>query len=166
MKRYVLIALLFIVLIGFNIFQYIEKSNLQNALDNNEQKFEEMIEENETIYFDAAETAEKFILAYFNYEQHPKQDDVEEYLSPSIINDLNFSSPEEYEEEMSDITSSVSNLNIYLGDAVDGRQKILGVFDNILNVYGGDSTVQSLIEMDLENTENGWQIVDFDFFQY
>lgn len=166
MKRYILIALLFIVLIGFNIFQYIEKSNLQNALDNNEQKFEEMIEENETIYFEASETAEKFILAYFNYEQHPKQDDVEEYLSPAIINDLNFSSPEEYEEEMSDITSSVSNLNIYLGDAVDGRQKVLGVFDNILNVYGGESTVQSLIEMDLENTESGWQIVDFSFYQY
>ncbi|MEK4300920.1 hypothetical protein MKY30_16280 [Oceanobacillus sp. FSL W8-0428] len=166
MKRYILIALLFIVLIGFNVFQYIEKSNLQNALNYYEQKFEDMIAENETIYFEATETAEKFILGYFNYEQHPKQDDVEEYLSPAIINDLNFSSPEEYEEEMSDITSSVSNLNIYLGDAVDGKQKVLGVFDNVLNVYGGDSTVQSLIEMDLENTENGWQIVDFNFFQY
>ncbi len=166
MKSYVLIGLLFIVLIAFSIFQYIEKSNLQNALDNNERKFEEMIEENETLYFEASETAEKFILAYFNYEQHPKQDDVEKYLSPAIINDLNFSSPEEYEEEMSDITSSVSNLNIYLGDAVDGRQKVLGVFDNILNVYGGESTVKSLIEMDLENTENGWRIVDFSFYQY
>ncbi|GAA0337636.1 hypothetical protein GCM10008931_31520 [Oceanobacillus oncorhynchi subsp. oncorhynchi] len=166
MKRYVLIALLFILLIGFSIFQYIEKSNLENALDKNEQKLDDMIAESDTVYFEARETAEKFILNYFSYEQHPKQDDVEEYLSPVIINELNFSSPEEYEEEMSDITSSVSDLNIYFGDAVDGRQKVLGVFDNVINVYGGDSTVQSLIEMDLENTENGWQIVDFNFFQY
>ncbi|MFD1389137.1 hypothetical protein ACFQ4Z_20425 [Oceanobacillus oncorhynchi subsp. oncorhynchi] len=166
MKRYVLIALLFIVLMGFNIFQYIEKSNLQNALDNNEGKLNNMVEESESIYFEAGETAEKFILGYFNYEQYPKKEDVEEYLSPTVMNELNFSSPEEYEEEMSDITSSVSNLNIYLGDAVDGKQKVLGVFDNILNVYGGDSTVQSLIEVDLENTENGWQIVDFSFYQY
>ena len=166
MKRYVLIVLLFIVLVGFNIYQYLEKSNLQNALDKNEDKLNDMIEESDTVYFEAGETAEKFILSYFNYEQHPKQEDVEDYLSPAVKNDLNFSSPEEYEEEMADITSSVSNLNIYLGDAVDGRQRVLGVFDNILNVYGGDSTVQSLIEMDLENTENGWRIVDFNFFQY
>lgn len=166
MKRYVLVAVLFVVLIGFNIFQYIEKSNLENKLVSKENKLIEMTTANETVYFDASETAEKFIFNYFNYEQHPKQEDVESYLSPAVINNLNFSSPEEYEEEMSDITSSVSNLNIYLGDAVDGRQKVLGVFDNILNVYGGDSTVQSLIEMDLESTEDGWQIVDFDFFQY
>lgn len=65
---------------------------------------------------------------------------------------------------MSDINSSVNDLNIYLGDAVDGRQKVLGVFDNVLEIYDGESKVQSIIEMNLENNDDGWQIVDFSFF--
>ncbi|MEK4303715.1 hypothetical protein [Oceanobacillus sp. FSL K6-0251] len=166
MKKYGLILAITIVLIGFNTFQFIERSNLKNELIQKESELNEMAANNDTVYFEAGEVAEKFILSYFNYNHFPKKEDVKDYLSPAIINELNFSSSEEYEEEMSDINSSVNDLNIYLGDAVDGRQKVLGVFDNVLEIYDGESKVQSIIEMNLENNDDGWQIVDFSFFQY
>lgn len=166
MKKYGLLIATGLVLIGFIAYQFVKISNLTHELEQKEKEVMELESSNQVVYVDAVKVGERFILGYFNFHGHPVKEDVEDYLSSHVLNELNFSPQDEYDEGLNEINSSVNRLNIYFGEAVEGRQKLLGVFINVLEINGEKTSTNSFIELDLENTESGWEIVDFHFFQY
>lgn len=46
---------------------------------------------------------------------------------------------------------------MYWGEAIKDRQKLLGVFDNVLEINDEESSTNSFIEINLENTDNYWR---------
>ncbi|MDO6448975.1 hypothetical protein [Oceanobacillus profundus] len=163
MKRYWLLLAVVVLLIGY---LFIKNENYRNELKQTENKIAQIESSEEIIHFEAVEVAEKFILAYFDYQGKPIEKSVEMYVSKDILKELNFDSNEKYDEYISEINSNVSNLGVYLGKSVRGKQKVLGVFINQIEVDNKESLVNSFIELDLENMDGEWRIVDFDFFQY
>lgn len=120
----------------------------------------------EVIHLEAGEIAEKFIMGYFNYQGKPVREDVEMYVSEKKLKELNFDGNEEYDDKLAEVKSTVNNLDVYLGKSKEGRQKVLGVFINEIEMDGAVSSVDSFIELDMENKDDVWRIVDFNFFQY
>ena len=163
MKRYWLIFAVAVLLI---VYLFIKNENYRNELKQTENKIAQLESSKEIIHFEAVEVAEKFILGYFDYQGKPLEKNVEMYVSKEVLKKLNFNSSGEYNEDMNEVNSSVTNLDVYLGKSVEGKQKLLGVFINQIEVNNTESLVDSFIELDLENTDNGWRIMNFHFFQY
>lgn len=163
MKRVWLLFAVAVLVIGY---LFIKNENYRNELKRMENKIIQLESSEEVIHYKAGEVAEKFILAYFDYQEKPKQNDVEMYVSNEVLKALNFNSSADYNEDMSKVQSSVSNLDIYLGSAMQDKQKVLGNFTNEIIINNSVSSVDSFIELNLENEGEGWRIVDFNFFQY
>lgn len=163
MKKYIPLFALGVLLIGF---LFIKNENYRNELKHVKNQISEMDNSDELINLDAGEIGEKFITSYFNYQGKPAKEDVEIYLSDEILKTLNFDTSNEYDENLSEINSSVKNLDIYLGKATDGKQKVLGVFSNEIGIGDEINEVDSFVELDLEKVGDSWLIVDFRFFQY
>ncbi|MBP2079775.1 hypothetical protein [Oceanobacillus polygoni] len=163
MKRYWLLNAVAVLVIGY---LFIKNENYRNELKQTENKISQLELSEEIIHIEAGEVAEKFILAYFNFQGKPLEKSVEMYVTKDVLKELNFESNEEYDEFISDINSNVSNLDVYLGEFVQEKQKVLGVFVNQIDLGNTESKVNSFIELDLENIGGEWRIVDFNFFQY
>ncbi|MDO6450538.1 hypothetical protein [Oceanobacillus profundus] len=163
MKKYWLLLAVAVLIIGY---LFIKNENYRNELKQTENRIAQLESSEEFIHFEAGEVAEKFILSYFDYQGKPLEKNVEMYVSKDVIKELHFDSNEEYDEYISEINSNVSNLDVYLGESVRDKQKVLGVFINQIEVDNQKSLVNSFIELDLENIGGEWRIVDFNFFQY
>lgn len=163
MKKYLPLLIVGVLII---VFLFVKNENYRNELKQAKNEISQLESSEEIIYLEAGEIAEKFIMGHFNYQGKPVREDVEMYVSEKKIKELNFDGNEEYDEKLAEVKSSVNNLDIYLGKSKEGRQKVLGVFINEIEMDGTVSLVDSFIELDLENIDNVWRIVDFNFFQY
>ena len=163
MKKYLP---LFIVAVLVIVFLFVKNENYRNELKQVKTEISKLETSEEVIYLEAGDVAEKFIKDYFNYLGKPVREDVENYISKEMLNELNFDTNEEQDKNLSEVKSSVNNLEVYLGKSADGKQKVLGVFVNEIEVNEQINSVDSFIELDLENVGNSWQIVNFNFFQY
>lgn len=163
MKKYLPLIIVGILII---IFLFVKNENYRNELKQVKKEMNQLESSEEIIHLEASDIAEKFIKGYFDYSGKPVKEDVESYISKEVLNELNFDTSEEYDDNLSEVKSNVNNLDVYLGKSADGRQKVLGVFINDIEMNDGLSSVDSFIELDLEKVESSWKIVDFDFFQY
>lgn len=163
MKKYLPLIIVGVLVI---VFLFVKNENYRNELKQAKNEISQLESSEEVIYLEAGEIAEKFILGYFNYQGKPVREDVDMYLSEKKIKELNFDADKEYNEKLVEVKSTVNNLDIYLGKSTNGKQKVLGVFKNEIEMGDGVSLVDSFIELDLKNTDNVWRIVDFNFFQY
>lgn len=163
MKKYWLLLAIAVLVIGY---LFIKNDNYRNELKLTENKISQLESSEEILQIEAGEVAEKFILAYFNFQGKPLEKSVEMYVTKDVLKGLNFKSNEEYDESMGEINSYVSNLDVYLGKSVKEKQKVMGVFVNQIDLGNTESIVNSFIELDLENVGGEWRIVDFNFFQY
>lgn len=163
MKKYLPLLIVGVLVI---VFLLVKNENYRNELKQARKDITHLENTEEVIYIEAGEIAEKFIMGYFNYQGKPLRKDVERYISDEKMKELNFDTNEEYDEGLIEVTSTVNNLDVYLGKSVDGRQKVLGVFINEIGMDDTVSLVDSFIELDLENIDNIWRIIDFKFFQY
>ncbi len=163
MKKYLPLIIVGVLII---IFLFVKNENYRNELKQAKNEISQLESSEEVIYLEAGETAEKFIMSYFNYQGKPVREDVEMYVSEKKIKELNFDGNEEYDEKLAEVKSTVNNLDVYLGKSKEGRQKVLGVFINEIEMDDVVSSVDSFIELDMENKDDVWRIVDFNFFQY
>ncbi|WP_339229806.1 hypothetical protein NSQ77_06825 [Oceanobacillus sp. FSL K6-2867] len=163
MKKYWLLLAVAVLFIGY---LFIKNDNYRNELKETENKISQLESSEEDFHIEAGGVAEKFILAYFNFQGRPLEKNIERYVTKDVLKELNFAPNEEYDESISELNSYVSNLDIYLGKSVEEKQKVLGVFDNQIDLDNTESIVNSFIELDLENIGGEWLIVDFNFFQY
>ncbi|MCG5105365.1 hypothetical protein [Oceanobacillus alkalisoli] len=163
MKRYLPLLVVGVLVI---LFLFVKNENYRNELKHVKNEISELESAEEVIYLEAGEIGEQFILGYFNYRGKPVKGNVEMYVSEEKIKELNFDTNEEYDEKLVKVKSTVNNLDIYLGKSTDGRQKVLGIFINEIEMGDVVTLVDSFIELDLEKTDDLWRIVDFNFFQY
>ena len=163
MKKYLP---LFIVAVLVIVFLFVKNENYRNELKQVKTEISKLEASEVVIYLEAGDVAEKFIKDYFNYQGKPVREDVESYISKEMLNELNFDTNEEQDKNVSKVKSSVNNLEVYLGKSADGKQKVLGVFVNEIEMNEQINSVDSFIELDLEDVGNSWQIVNFNFFQY
>ncbi len=163
MKKYLPLIIVGVLVI---VFLFVKNDNYRNELKQARNEISQFESSEEVIYLEAGDIAEKFIKGYFNFQGKPVREDVEMYVSEKKLKELNFETNEEYDEKLVEVKSTVNDLDVYLGKSTDGRQKVLGVFINEIEMDGAVSLVDSFIEMDLENIDNVWRIVDFNFFQY
>lgn len=163
MKKYLPIIIVGVLVI---VFLFVKNENYRNELKQAKNEISQLENSEEVIYLEAGEIAEKFIMGYFNYQGKPVKKDVEMYVSEKKLKELNFDTNEEYEEKLAEVKSTVKNLDVFLGKSKEGRQKVLGVFINEIEMDGTVSFVDSFIELDMEKVDNNWRIIDFNFFQY
>lgn len=163
MKKYLPLVIVGILII---VFLFIKNENNRNELKLAKNEIKELEKIENIIYVDAEQVAKDFILSYFNYEGKPEREEVENYISKEKIKELNFNSSEDYDENLNDVISSVEDLEIYYGKSTDNRQKVLSVFENDIEVDGVVTSINSFIELDLEENGGDWKIVELSFFQY
>lgn len=163
MKKYLPLIIVGVLII---FFLFVKNENYRNELKQAKNEISQLESLQEVVHLEAGEIAEKFIKGYFNYQGKPVKEDVEKYVSEKKLKELNFDGNEEYDEKLTKVKSTVNNLDVYLGKSKEGRQKVLGVFINEIEMDGAVSSVDSFIELDMENKDDVWRIVDFNFFQY
>lgn len=162
MKRYLPLILLGILIIAF---LFIKNENYRKEVEELNIKVEKLTMDEEIIYSAAGSLAEEFINGYFNFDGKPNKNKIEKIVSKEKLQQLSFSSIDEYDENLETVISNVRNLEIYYGNAVKNKQKILGIFLNEIEVDGVETTVRTFIDLDIKKVNESWKIVDFQFYQ-
>ncbi|MCC2251785.1 hypothetical protein JUJ52_17700 [Virgibacillus sp. AGTR] len=164
-KLYIILGVAIVVI----IFLLIENSHLKNESIAFEKKLEAVKKSHETLHIDSGRIAKNFINNYFNYKKKPNRKEVEPFATNQALSKLQFKESEGIEEgngEPDSVKSEVSNLNIFYGKSVDDRQEIIATFENKIKLNGAESTANTVVQLDMKQTDKVWKVTDVNFIQY
>lgn len=162
-----------VLLLGTLMFFIFQNSSLKNEnldlMDQNEQLKNEDVREVDTNE-QAKEVANDFINGYFNYQDKPAKQDVENYATNEALEQLQFDDSEGLEEvygdsEIESIQSSVESLSLYEGQSLDDRVELVALFDNRIEVNDLSSKAMTIMMLEMVVEENQWKVANFTFTQ-
>lgn len=158
-------------IVGVVILVYLVVNNNQLKKDVNRANAEadelnEYLSETDkqTINFEANKPAEQFILGYFDFEEHPKEEDVEGLVTDNAAEQLSFGEMSQSAGE-DEVISEVEELDVYYGDATDNRQELFARFNNVITYNDVTSEKMSYIHLDMVKENDEWKVDDFEFEQ-
>ncbi|MFS0784942.1 hypothetical protein ABC345_00980 [Shouchella sp. 1P09AA] len=163
-----------VLLVGTMVFFIIQNSSLKNENLTIREQFEQL--KNEDINKgdtneQAKEIARDFISGYFNYQDKPAKQDVENYATSEALDQLQFDDAEGLEEIYGDtdiekIQSSVENLSLYEGQSLDDRMELVAFFDNRVEVNDISSVAMTIMTLEIVEEEDQWSVSNFTFYQH
>lgn len=156
-----------LVLVLAGGYLWLENSHLKNKASYLKAEMGEMeaVQNKSMIHEEAGESARQFVEGYFVYENKPNQEDVEAYAEPQVLEQLQFEEPVQEDENMKVVKSSVSDVSVYHGQSMDGRQETVVIFDNEILVDGIESATLTVLVLDMGIKDGSWKVKDFDFYQ-
>jgi|SRR5699024_8030749 len=163
MKKYaVIIGIIAAVLV---IYFVVQNNQLKNDVKQSKAKQEELNDyisktDRQTMHFEASDPAEKFIRAYYDFTDHPKEDDIEGIVTDQAKELLDFGDISQSAGE-DEVESKVKELDIYYGEATDKRQELFASFTNVLTYNEETSEKASYIKLDMLKENDEWKVDDF-----
>ncbi|GAF24357.1 hypothetical protein JCM19047_4240 [Bacillus sp. JCM 19047] len=163
-----------VLLAGTMLFFIFQNSSLKNKnltlIEQYEQFKNEDIDEADTNE-QAKEVANDFINGYFNYQDKPAKQNVENYATNEALEQLQFDGAEGLEEIYGDTTiekiqSSVENLSLYEGQSLDDRVELVALFDNQIEVNDTSSVAMIIMTLEMIVEEEQWKVSEFSFNQH
>ncbi|WP_144559646.1 hypothetical protein [Shouchella miscanthi] len=151
------------------VYLLIQNSHLKNE---NQVLIEESHTEDQEIvvpsYHEEAKTsAQAFIEGYFDYQDQPIKENVEDFATNEVLNQLQFAKHEELEgREDLHVKSSVEDLSVYSGQSLDDRQELLVLFSNQISFNDVDSRAQTIMKLNMIEQDGDWKVHEFSFTQY
>ncbi len=119
-----------------------------------------------TIHKEAGAAAEQFVEAYFEYNRHPVQEEVETYVTANLMKDLSFQdSSGQGEYSSNSVESSVNDLTVYYGEFSNTSQTLLITFTNTLTYDGVPSDVESFLRVEMVKENAQWKADAMSFQQ-
>ncbi|MBT2652756.1 hypothetical protein [Oceanobacillus sp. ISL-73] len=149
----------------FIIFMMLNNNELKKEVEGNTQEIQAFEESEDIIYYEAGEVAKAFVENYFHYTGHPVEDNVSEFVTTDVLKELSFGSSE-YSDDLEKVESSVHQMNVYYGEQTEGKQKVLILFDNVIELNEVESVAKTIMEIDVEQQEENWKVSEFTFNQY
>ncbi|MCT1577299.1 hypothetical protein M3E13_13460 [Oceanobacillus kimchii] len=149
----------------FIIFMMLNNNELKKEVEGNNQEIQAFEESEDIIYYEAGEVAKAFVENYFIYTGHPVEDNVSEFVTTNVLKELSFGSSE-YSNDLEKVESSVHQMNVYYGEQREGKQKVLILFDNVIELNGVESVAKTIMEVDVEQHGEHWKVTEFTFNQY
>lgn len=151
------------------VYLVVQNNQLKKDVNQSHAKAEELNEyisasDKQSMHFEANDSAEKFIRSYFDFEDHPKEDDVANLVTDQAKEKLDFGDVSQSGED-DQVVSEVKELHIYYGDATDNRQELFATFTNVLTYNEVTSEKASYIKLDMMKVNDQWKVDDFEFRQ-
>lgn len=165
-KASFIIGVLAVVLV---VYLVVQNNQLKKDVNQSHAQAEELNDyisasDKQSMHFEATDSAEKFIRSYFDFQDHPKEDDVENLVTDQAKEKLDFGDISQSDED-DQVESEVKELNIYYGDATDNRQELFATFTNVLTYNDVTSEKASYIKLDMLKEGDQWKVDDFEFRQ-
>lgn len=151
------------------VYFVVQNNQLKKEANQSKAEAEELNEyisasDKQSIHFEASDSAETFIRSYFDFEDHPNEEDVEDYVTDQAKEQLDFGEVSQAGDE-DQVKSEVEELDIYYGDATDNRQELFATFTNVLTYNDVTSEKASYIKLDMLKDSYQWKVDDFEFRQ-
>lgn len=151
------------------VYLFIQNSHLKNEnqllIEDSQSDEHEMVVP--SFHEEAKTSAQAFIEGYFDYQDQPVKEKVEDYVTTEVVSQLQFANHEGLEgNEDLHVSSSVEDLNIYFGQSLDDRQELLVLFTNQISFNDVDSRAQTIMKLNMIEQEGDWEVNEFSFTQY
>lgn len=130
------------------------------------QKLNDYIAETEKqmMSFEASDPAKSFIRSYFDFTDHPEEEDVEGLVTSEAKKLLDFGEVSQSAGE-DEVEAEVKDLNVYYGDATNNRQELFATFTSVLTYNDETSEKASYIKLDMLKENDKWKVDHFEFRQ-
>lgn len=138
-----------------------DKNDLQIELKEQDQKTN-----TKSIFSEAGNAAEHFIETYFQFTNQPIKEDVQPLVTKEVLDKLSFQDEIETDENLSNVNTKVSDLEIYYGRNTDDRQEVFARFNSRMEIDGKETYSPSFIKLDMIKDNSSWKVDKMDFTQY
>lgn len=167
MKKYSIVIGIVVIVLG--IYLVAQNNQLKQDLNTKEAKADELNDyiaetDRQSMNFEASDAAEEFIRAYYDFTDHPEEDDVEGLVTDEAKELLDFGDISQSTDE-DQVESEVKSLDVYYGEATDNRQELFATFNNVITYNEETSEQDSYIKMDMLQENDQWKVDDFEFKQ-
>src|SRR5699024_10037083 len=167
MKKYVIgIGAIAAILI---IYFVVQNNQLKSEVSQYKEKAQELNDyiaetEKQMMNFEASDPAKSFIRSYFDFTDHPEEEEVEGLVTSKAKGLLDFGEVSQSAGE-DDVEAEVKDLNVYYGDAMNNRQELFATFTSILTYNDETSKKASYIKLDMLKENDKWKVDHFEFRQ-
>lgn len=153
-----------LILVIILVVLFIDNNKLNTQLNETEEKYTELKSNSKT---QVEDDAEDFLKGFYNYEDRPKLEQIENYASKDLQKEL-FQTYELIDEKEIDIEidykSEIENIYIYHAQDIYDSEKqayVLARFDSIVTLDGNMHETVVFSEITMKKENNKWLVTKY-----
>ncbi|WP_163527094.1 hypothetical protein [Halobacillus ihumii] len=112
----------------------------------------------------AISVAENFVHSYFGYNKQPEKEEVDKYVTETLMQNLTFQESER--KYPGGVNSNISDLTVYYGKHTSTTQTLFFTFNNRFIVSDVTSSISSYLRVDMIKEHNKWKVDDISLNQF